>query len=92
MGATVSPSTRWLRRRRLESDGYPERRVDPSILALSFPGPRRPVRGQALVDHGLSSTSTDIIDQALWKGLLGAFNMYWHTVIYLSCTVHINVI
>ena len=29
----MSPTTRWLRLRRLESDGYPERRVDPSILA-----------------------------------------------------------
>ena len=28
-----SPSNRWLRRQRLESGGYPERRVDPSILA-----------------------------------------------------------
>ena len=41
VGATVSPSTRWLRRRRLESDGYPERRVDPSILAY-LPSRRRP--------------------------------------------------
>ena len=31
----MSQSTRWLRRRRLESDGYPERRIDPSILAMS---------------------------------------------------------
>ena len=31
----MSLPTRWLRRRRLESDRYPERRVDPSILADS---------------------------------------------------------
>ena len=33
VGARGSPSNRWLRRQRLESCGYPERRVDPSILA-----------------------------------------------------------
>ena len=34
VGAVGSPSNRRLRRQRLESDGYPERRVDPSILAI----------------------------------------------------------
>ena len=32
VGVVVSPSTRWLLRLRLESDGYLERGIDPSIL------------------------------------------------------------
>ena len=59
----VSPSTRWLRRRRLESDGYPDRRVAPSILADTS---RRFFSARSVADEWAELPQAGAADDTQW--------------------------
>jgi len=76
----VSPSTRWLRRRRLESDGYPDRRVAPSILADST---RRFFSARGVADEWVELPQADAADDTQWWAMAedntGRRNEFIHT-------------
>ena len=63
VGAVGSPPNRWLRRQRLESDGYPERRVDPSILADSI---RRFFSARSVADEWAELPQAGAADDTQW--------------------------
>ena len=76
----MSPSTRWRRRRRLESGVYPERRVDPSILADSI---RRFFSARSVADEWVTLTLTGKAVDTQWQEMAedstGRRNEFLHT-------------